>query len=104
MLASVVIGVLLDAKVVGLCWWHRLDDTANNVLVMLHSHRLRFVWALFQCHISLSGCQRRHIRGGWRWQEDSLVSLIESIHEKQDGTRGAEEEGDDGHKTYFGQG
>ena len=104
MLARVVICVFMDGKVGGLCWLHKLDGTANNVLVMLLSHRLCFGWALRQSQISLSVCLWGHIRGGWRWQEDSFVSLIESIHEEQNGPRGAEEEGDDGHKTYFGQG
>ena len=63
--------------------WHKLDGTADDVSVNLYIQGL--------------------IQGGWQ-QEDSLVCLIECQHDEQNGPRGAEEEGDDGHEADLGKG
>ena len=80
----------------------KLDSAADDVLVILHSHLLRGR-ALYQRQIGLLLCERL-LGVRWRREEESLVGLVEGVHDQEDGPRGAEEEGDDGHEADLGQG
>ena len=65
-----------------------------SVIIMVTSTRGSLL------HLTLRGS----IFSGWRSLKELLVGLVEGEHDEQDGPRGAEEEGDDGHEADLCQG